>query len=127
MANIPSHILEDKQPPQGLPDNSTIRLIVIDRLGERHELEAPTDMNLNLMEFLKACEFPVKATCGGMALCSTCHVFVQSEHNLPIRSDAEELALEQSFLMDETKSRLSCQMLLRPELNGLVIQIAPEE
>ena len=108
-------------------DNSIIHLTVIDRNGERHELEAPTDMNLNLMEFLKACEFPVQATCGGMALCSTCHVFVRSEHTLPIRSEAEELALEQSFLMEESASRLSCQMLLRPELDGIVIQIAPEE
>ena len=106
---------------------SLIRITVIDRKGNRHELEAPTDMGLNLMEFIKACEFPVQATCGGMALCSTCHVFVESQHELKPKSEAEELALEQSFLMDECKSRLSCQLQLSPQLDGLVVQIAPEE
>ncbi|MEM6628375.1 MAG: 2Fe-2S iron-sulfur cluster-binding protein [Bacteroidota bacterium] len=108
-------------------EESTIRITVIDRMGNRHELEAPTDLGLNLMEFLKACEFPVQATCGGMAICSTCHVFVESEQHLKQRSEAEELALEQSFLMDECKSRLSCQLPLSPQLDGLVVRIAPEE
>ncbi len=37
-------------------------------------LEAPTDMGLNLMEFLKGNDYDVMSTCGGMALCATCHV-----------------------------------------------------
>lgn len=60
-----------------------IYLTIIDRSGEEHELEAPTDMNLNIMELCKAADLPVKGTCGGMALCSTCHVYVLSAHQLP--------------------------------------------
>jgi len=105
----------------------SIQITVIDRKGQSHDLEAPTDMNLNLMEFLKAGEFPIQATCGGMALCSTCHVWIHSDHTLSPRSEAEELALEQSFNMDERKSRLSCQVLIKPELDQLVVEIAPEE
>ena len=60
-----------------------VNITVIDRQGKEHQLEAPTDMNMNLMEVCKAYELPVKGTCGGMALCSTCHVYVLSENNLP--------------------------------------------
>ena len=49
-------------------EDNIIRVKVIDREGEEHELDAPTDMNLNLMEVLKSYELPVEGTCGGMAL-----------------------------------------------------------
>ncbi len=47
---------------------------VTDRNGQMQTLELPTDINLSLMEVLKASEYPIEATCGGMALCATCHV-----------------------------------------------------
>jgi len=110
------------------PENpdQLIRITVIDREDQLHELEAPLDMGLNLMELIKAYELPIQATCGGMALCSTCHVFIQSDHDLPERSEAEELALEQSFHMDEDTSRLSCQIRLTEALDGLIVKLAPE-
>ena len=39
-------------------------------------IEAPTDMGLSLMEILKGNDYDILATCGGMALCATCHVEV---------------------------------------------------
>jgi len=101
-----------------------IKLTVIDREDQPHQLEAPTDMNMNLMEVCKAYELPVEGTCGGMALCSTCHVYVQSDHDLPELKDAEEDMLDQAFFVDDN-SRLGCQLQITAELDGLVVRLAP--
>ncbi|MEM7573914.1 MAG: 2Fe-2S iron-sulfur cluster-binding protein [Bacteroidota bacterium] len=103
----------------------TINITVIDRQGEAHELEAPTDMNMNLMEVCKAYELPVKGTCGGMALCSTCHCYVLSDHELPEPSEDEEDMMDQAFFVEDN-SRLGCQLRMVPELEGLRVQLAPE-
>ncbi len=103
-----------------------IELIVIDRKGEEHLLEAPTDMNLNLMELCKAYELPVKGTCGGMALCSTCHVYVLSEQELPEMTSDEEAILDTAFFV-KSNSRLGCQLKLTDAINGLKVQLAPED
>ena len=101
-----------------------IKITVIDREDQPHELDAPTDMNMNLMEVCKAHELPVEGTCGGMALCSTCHVYVQSDHDLPEASDDEEDMLDQAFFVDDN-SRLGCQLRMKKELDGLVVRLAP--
>jgi len=101
-----------------------INITVIDRDDKSHILEAPTDMNMNLMEICKAYELPVEGTCGGMALCSTCHVYVQSDHDLPEPGEDEEDMLDQAFFVEDN-SRLGCQIHLKGELNGLVVKLAP--
>ena len=103
---------------------SDIKIKVIDREDKEHELDAPTDMNMNLMEVFKAYELPVEGTCGGMALCSTCHCYVLSEHELPEATDDEEDMLDQAFFVDDN-SRLGCQLQMRDELDGLVVRLAP--
>ena len=52
----------------------TIQVNIIDREGKQHLLDAPTDMNMNIMEICKAHELPVEGICGGMALCASCQV-----------------------------------------------------
>lgn len=102
-----------------------IHLTVIDREEIPHVLEAPVDMGLNLMEVCKASELPVKGTCGGMALCSTCHVYVLSEHTLPAMTEAEEDMLDQAFSV-KPASRLGCQLKISEAMNELVVKLAPE-
>ncbi len=102
-----------------------INIHVIDRQGESHLLEAPTDMNLNLMEVCKLHELPVKGTCGGMALCSTCHVYVESDHPLSEMQDAEADMLDQAFFVEDN-SRLGCQIRITDDLDGLTVRLAPE-
>ncbi|MEM1320855.1 MAG: 2Fe-2S iron-sulfur cluster-binding protein [Bacteroidota bacterium] len=101
-----------------------IKITVIDREDQAHELDAPTDMNMNLMELCKAYELPVEGTCGGMALCSTCHVYIQSEHDLPEAGDSEEDMLDQAFFVEDN-SRLGCQLRLVDDMDGLIVKLAP--
>ena len=103
-----------------------INIKVIDRNGELHNLKGPIDMNLNVMELLKINELPVEGTCGGMAMCASCHVYVVSEHILPEKTFDETAMLEESWDMQDN-SRLSCQLKLSKQLEGLTIQIAPEQ
>ena len=105
---------------------SDINISVIDRSGNEHQLSGPTDMNLNLMELLKMSEFPIEGTCGGMAMCASCHVYVVSDHILPEKTFDETAMLEESWDMQDN-SRLSCQLKLSEQLEGLTIQIAPEQ
>ena len=104
---------------------SDIQITVIDREGVPHPLEAPTDMNMNLMEVCKAYELPVKGTCGGMAMCASCHCYVESDTELQEPSEDEEDMLDQAFFV-EPNSRLGCQIFMKPEIDGLVVRLAPE-
>ena len=106
--------------------SADILIYLTDRQGKRHELIAPTDMQMNLMEICKAYELPVEGTCGGMALCASCQCYVESAHELPERSEDEEAMLSEAFHVKDN-SRLGCQILLTPELDGLEIILAPEE
>ena len=100
-----------------------INITVIDREGKEHQLEAPTDMNMNMMEVCKSYELPVEGTCGGMAMCASCHMYIESDHKLPEASDDEENMLDQAFFVEEN-SRLGCQIALTDELEGLVVKLA---
>ena len=53
-----------------------IKITVIDRTGESHQLQAPTDIAMNLMEVCKAYELPIEGTCGGMAMCASCQCYI---------------------------------------------------
>jgi len=66
---------------------------VKDREGVVHELQAPTDMAMNIMELCKAYELPVEGTCGGMAMCASCQCYVLNDISLPEMGDDEEAML----------------------------------
>lgn len=102
-----------------------INLFVANDNGERLKIEVPTDMGLSVMEVLKANELDVQAMCGGMAICATCHVEVLEGSNLPALGDDEAYMLE-SLPHATSSSRLSCQLRVSPELDGLVVRIMPE-
>ncbi|MDR6783809.1 2Fe-2S ferredoxin [Pedobacter africanus] len=91
--------------------------------GSRVALEAPTDMGLSLMEYLKACEYDILATCGGMALCATCCVDVlEGEDKLNEMSD-DEYAMLDTLPDVLPNSRLACQLQLNPAMDGLVVKL----
>ena len=103
-----------------------ITITVIDRDGEKHKLLAPTDMAMNIMEVCKAYELPVEGTCGGMALCASCQCYVLSDHVMDEKSDYEEAMLAEAFNV-RASSRLGCQIHITESLDGLEIELAPEE
>ena len=103
---------------------SMIKVTVVDREGVAHELDAPTDMGMNMMELCKSAELPVEGTCGGMAMCASCHMYVTSDHVLPEKSDDEEAMLDEAFHVND-ESRLGCQIHLADALEGLVVKLAP--
>ena len=107
--------------------DNLIKISITDRLGQVHEIEAPTDMNFNMMEISKANELPVKGTCGGTASCASCHMYILSEDiNLKPASDDEEDMLDSAFFVEDN-SRLGCQIYLSNEMDGLAVQLAPED
>ena len=104
---------------------NTINIIIIDRDGGKHELEAPTDMNMNVMEVCKSYELPVEGTCGGMAMCASCQCYLESDHELEEQSDDELDMLDQAFFVEDN-SRLGCQIPITKEIDGIVLRLAPE-
>jgi ferredoxin len=99
---------------------------VEDKDGNVQLVEVPGDINLNLMEVLKASDYPVLATCGGMALCATCRVRVEKGiENLHEPSDAELDMLD--TLPDATDCcRLACQIKIGYHLNDMYFKLKGE-
>tara|TARA_B000000475_G_C15618398_1_gene292117 strand:+ start:76 stop:405 length:330 start_codon:yes stop_codon:yes gene_type:complete len=107
---------------------SDINLIIQDRDGKNHEIIAPTDMGMNLMEVIRSYEIAPEGTigtCGGMAMCASCQCYIKSNHTLPEMEDEEEAMLSEAFFVKDN-SRLSCQIYINKELEGLEIEIAQE-
>ncbi|WP_340064497.1 2Fe-2S iron-sulfur cluster-binding protein [Ascidiimonas aurantiaca] len=105
---------------------SDITIKIKDREGKMHELQAPTDMAMNLMEVCKAYELPVEGTCGGMAMCASCQCYILSDDiTLPEMQDDEEAMLSEAFYV-KPNSRLGCQIPITEELDGLEVELAPE-
>lgn len=100
---------------------------IVLRSGNRRTTEA--EDGLSLMEAIRDNGFDeLLALCGGRCSCATCHVHVDSNfaRRLPPMSDDESDLLDSSDHRDVT-SRLSCQIRVRPELEGLEVAIAPED
>ena len=105
-----------------------VAITIIDRQGVKHELQAPTDMNMNLMEVVRSYEIEPEGTvgiCGGMAMCASCQCYIESSHELSPMSDEEEAMLSETFHVKDN-SRLGCQIPITEELEGLIVQMAPE-
>ncbi len=107
---------------------SDITIKITDREGVLHEIVAPTDMAMNLMEVVRSYELAPEGTigvCGGMAMCASCQCYVKSNHELPEMTPDEDLMLAEAFYVEDN-SRLGCQIQMTPEMDGLEVELAPE-
>ncbi len=105
-----------------------INITIIDRDGITHEVQAPTDMNLNIMELVRMYELAPEGTigiCGGMAMCASCQCYVLNDVLKTERNDDEEAMLSEAFNV-KPNSRLGCQIHITEDLDGLEIELAPE-
>ena len=91
----------------------------------RQEAEAPE--GYSLLEVAQNHDQPLEGTCEGQMACSTCHVIVEPEDfdRLPRASEEEEDMLDLAVGARRT-SRLACQIVLTPELDGLTVRMPPE-
>lgn len=106
-----------------------ITIHITDRNGKAHEVLAPTDMNMNLMEVIRSYELAEEGTigiCGGMAMCASCQCYIESDHELPEMSYDEDAMLAEAFHVEEN-SRLGCQLFITENLEGLKATLAPAE
>jgi 2Fe-2S ferredoxin len=97
---------------------------VVDHEGHEHQLEALEGWRI--MEIIRDWGIDVKAECGGACACATCHVYVDESwlDRLDPPSGEEIDRLDDATAV-ESSSRLSCQILMRPDLDGLRLRLAP--
>ena len=103
------------------------KLTVISRNGEGREVEA--EDGLSLMEVIRDNGFDeLLALCGGCCSCATCHVHIDPAfaEKLPKMGEDENDLLDSTDHRDAT-SRLSCQIPVSDELDGLIVTIAAED
>jgi ferredoxin len=86
-------------------------------------LQAPTDMGLSLMEFLKGNDYDILATCGGMALCATCHVSVVDGFDKLNEITDDEYAMLDTLPNITDTSRLGCQLKLADNMDNITVKI----
>ena len=102
-----------------------MKLIVTDRDGKSHELTARDDWSA--MEVIRDANLPMSAECGGACACATCHVYIDEQwvDRLPAAAQQEVDMLDFGIAVHEN-SRLSCQIKMTPEIDGLKVTLAPE-
>ena len=90
--------------------------------GERQTVEGA--IGSSVMRAAVQNDIPeIIAECGGAAACATCHVYVDPRPGLPPRNDMEEDMLEMTAEPRQPNSRLSCQIFMTAELDGIEIRL----
>lgn len=103
-----------------------MKIFVTDLEGATHAIDALEGWRV--MEIIRDHGFPMKAECGGACACATCHVYVDEEWSgkiAPVRS-------EEDYMLDEAydrrgNSRLSCQLIMSAELDGLRVTLGKND
>ncbi|MBS1530048.1 MAG: (2Fe-2S)-binding protein [Bacteroidetes bacterium] len=104
-----------------------ITITIEDRAGQRRPVDIPEDINLSLMEVLRAADHHILATCGGMALCATCHVQVIEGPEQYFHPTDTELDLLDTLPDAGPDSRLACQLRIKQEMDGMIFRIRGQE
>lgn len=100
-----------------------MHILVVDLDGKEHQLEGVAGWRV--MEIIREHGLPIKAECGGACACATCHVYVDEDwiDRIPSKRDEEEDMLDEAMDVRDN-SRLSCQLIMSDELDGLRVILA---
>ena len=102
--------------------NKTATVIYISAAGEKKVVEVPIGNSVMRAAIANGVE-GIVADCGGSCMCATCHVYVEESFLgllLPMAENEDEM-LGSTFAERKSNSRLSCQIKVTPELNGLIV------
>lgn len=100
------------------------RITYIENSGAAHVVDVPNGMTV--MEGARDNNVPgIEADCGGACACSTCHVYVAEDwvDRLPAKDPMEQDMLDFAWEPDPVRSRLTCQLRVTDDLDGLVVQL----
>ena len=103
------------------------KIFYIEHSGKSHSINVQN--GLTVMEGAIQNNIPgIDADCGGSMACATCHVYVKEEwfDKLPKKEDGEEDMLDMAFEPNKF-SRLSCQLTVTDELDGLIVQLPSKQ
>ncbi len=103
---------------------TTVTIHLVNASGQATELNANTGQSL-MQAAIDANVKGIEADCGGLLTCGTCHVFVREPFmsQLPAPEPDEFAMLEFTAAPRQANSRLSCQIVLAPELEGLTVDL----
>ena len=102
------------------------KITYIEHNGKKHTIDVAN--GLSIMEGAVQNNIPgIDADCGGSMACATCHVYVKEEwfNKLQKKEEGEDDMLDMAF-EPKTNSRLSCQLMVSDQLDGLVVNL-PEK
>ncbi len=101
-----------------------MKILIVDQKGVEHEVDAT--LGWTAMEAIRGANLPMRAECGGACSCATCHVYVDGGWGgkLPEPNELEVEMLDMAFEVNES-SRLSCQITLEKEHEGIRLMLAP--
>jgi ferredoxin, 2Fe-2S len=100
------------------------KVVYVSASGQSREVDVPIGTTV-MAAALKNGIDGIVAECGGVCMCSTCHVFVDEKYfdRLPPAQDTEESVLEISAEERRPNSRLSCQIKVTEDLDGLIVRL----
>ena len=104
-----------------------VKITYIEFNGTEHVVDV--EVGMTVMEGARDNNIPgIEADCGGACACSTCHVYVDSNwvEKIPEKEDMEEDMLDFAYSPDENLSRLTCQLQVTEEIDGLIVKM-PEK
>ena len=101
-----------------------LKIHVTDQDGTDHTI--PALAGWRVMEIIRDAGLQINAECGGCCSCATCHVYVDADwqDKLADPNDEEVDMLDEAFDVEDN-SRLSCQIIMRDDLDGLKVTLAP--
>ncbi|XP_073708426.1 ferredoxin-2, mitochondrial [Garra rufa] len=111
---------EDSSSPED--DEKVVNVVYIDRSGQRIPVKARVGDNVMYLAHKNGIE--LEGACEASLACSTCHVYVSSDHydKLPEPEEREDDMLDMAPMLQEN-SRLGCQIILTPELDGMELTL----